>query len=324
MSSKNIIITDILDSGDIDNNTPIIIIKNISSEYLIKSYNNIYWIDINKLYNKLEQKIKFIHNFLPVGQIKTNKKYFTTILANTKLIPTTKTFEKIKNNEWIALIKKNGNINRSIGTFKSIEKPNINIPVFPQKFLQQYTNTSYNKSIYKDLYSHKSLGVLILNKYMFNIDKANLKMIDSTGDISNMCIPDPHINIFNIDTPNKIFFTAQGNISTDGEYNIPNAFDNSTLNNYDNIIDDKKSKNIKLVLREKDNPWFLDYDIVGNAINTANPHKVIGVSSSITENNNNDIYTNRDIIINQKHNNYIIIMMCFLILLFTSIKFIKK
>lgn len=328
MSSKNIIITDILELGDINNNTPIIIIKNIPTEYLIKTYNNIFWIDIDKLHNKLEKKIHFIYNFIPVGQIKTNKKYFTSVFANTKLIPTTKTFEKLKNNEWVAIIKKNGNINRSLGSFKSIEKPNKNIPVFPQNFLQKYKNTSYNKSIYKDLYSHKSLGCWILNKYMFNIDKSSLKMIDSSGNISNMYIPESNTHIFNNDITNKIFFTTQGNIANDNKYETPDAYDNSSIDNYNNIhyiIDNKKIKKNKLVLREKNNPWFLDYDIVGDAIYTDSPHKVTGLSSisPITE-QNSDKYSNNETERNDKHNNCIIIIVCFLIFLLTGVKIIKN
>jgi len=325
MTTKNIIITDILELGDINNNTPIIIIKNIPYEYLTNIYNNIYWIDTSKLYNKLEPQYDFISNFIPVGQIKTNKKYITSIFANVKIIPTTKTFEKLKNNDWIAIIKKNNTINRSIGTFKNIDKPNVNIPVFPQNFLQKYINTSYNKNNYKDLYSHKKYGKWTLNKYMFNIDKSNLKMIDSTGNISNMYIPTTNNSIFNNDIANDTFFSVHGNISNDDKYEIQGRYENESLNNFD-VLYNKKIKNNKMVLKEKINPWFLDYDIVGDAINTRLPHKVTGITStdlSIT-NKDNNIYTNNDAKRNEKHNNYIIIIVCILVFLFTVVKLIKN
>lgn len=282
MSIKNIIITDILELDKIDNNTPILIVKNIPSSYLISIDTNVYWIDINKLHTILAKQIDFIYDFVPIGQIKTNKNYFTTILANTKLIPTTESYEKIKNNEWVAIIKKQGKINRSVGTFKSVDKPIMNIPVFPITFLQKYNNTSFNNSTYKDLYSHKNFGKWIFNKYMFNIDKSNLKMIDSSGNISNMYIPDSNINIYDEkEEASKIFFTTQGNISNDDKYIITSAYDtaNSSLQEYK--IDNKNKllkKNKTLFLREKENPWFLDYAIVGEAINTDNPSKVTGIT----------------------------------------------
>lgn len=345
MSIKNIIITDILELDKIDNNTPLLIVKNIPSSYLINidGYNKIYWIDINKLHNTLEKQIKFIYDFVPVGQIKTNKNIFTTILANTKLIPTTQSYEKIKDGEWVAIIKKNGKINRSIGTFKSIDKPLINMPVFPTNFLQKYSNINFNNNTYKDLYSHKSFGKWIFNKYMFNIDKSNLKMIDSSGNISSMYIPVSNINIYNDEKEetNKIFFTTQGNISNDAKYITSMAYDNTSLQDYITVyknMDNKNrlsKKNKTLVLREKDNPWFLDYDIVGDAINTHTPHKVTGLTTisnnDITLNNNSDIVTlndnNNNIsddINNDNHNNSILLIVCFLVLIFVICKMLKN
>jgi hypothetical protein len=318
MSLKNIIITDILELEDIDKNTPILIIKNIPSSYLIKVYNNIYWVDTSKLYSRLKHKLKYIDNFIPVGQIKTNKKNFTSIFANSKLIPTTKSFDKIKNNEWVAIIKKNGKINRSISSIKSIKKPDIHIPVFPINLIQKYTDTSYNKSVYRDIYSHKSFGRWILNRYMFNIDKSSLKMIDSTGNISSMFIPDSNINLFKNNSLDNIFFTTQGNTSNNNNDIIPNDNDNISLNNYD-VVYNNKIKRKKLVLREKDNPWFLDSDIVGDVVNTENPHKVTGMSLSETYINDIDNLTDNI----DTHNNSVIFIICFLILIFFLLRIIK-
>ena len=330
MTSKNIIITDILELENIDDNTPIIIIKNIPSKYLINPYNNIYWIDIENLYNILVQKVNFINKFLPVGQIKTNKKYFTAIFANSKIIPTTKYFEKIKNNEWYGIIKKNGKINRSISSIKSIKKPDISIPVFPINFLLKYTETSYNKNIYKDTYSHKSFGKWTLNRYMFNIDKTNLKMIDSAGNISNMCIPDSNINIFRNEIKDNIYFTTQGNISNNDNNISPDNSDNISMHNYDivyNTTVNKKIKRKKIVLKEKGNPWYLDYNIVGGAINTDNPHKVTGLSisdsSNDISNNTSNINVNLTDTNSDTQNNSIIVIVCFLVFIFAFLRIIK-
>lgn len=319
MSSKNIIITDILGLEHIDDNTPLIIIKNISSRYLIQTeYSNIYWINVYKLHNILKKKLSNIHIFIPLGQIKTNKKQFTSIFANTQLIPTSNTYEKLKHNEWIAIIKKNGKIIRSVGTFKSSDKPTVYIPVFPQLFLHMDNGVYSNKSIYKDLYTHKSIDKMILNRYMFNIDKSNLKMIDTTGNISNIHIPIPYTS--HDEKEIKTYFTTQGIISNNNTYVIPDAYDNTLLNNcdvmYNNDIDNDK----KLVLRQKDNPWFLNYDIVGNVINTKFPHKVTG----LIETPQFGIDTDNQYIDNNIDNNFIILIICLLILIFIVCKVIKN
>ena len=82
-------------------------------------------------------------------------------------------------------------------------------------------------------------------------------------------------------------------------------------------------KRKKLVLKEKENPWYLDCDIVGDAINTESPHKVTGlslseISISYNNNDNNLIDTSIDI-----HNSSVILIICFLILIFFLFRMIK-
>lgn len=320
MSLKVMIITDILEFDTINSETPIIIIKNIPITYLLKIENNIYWVDTNKLYKELGDTIPFINIFIPVGQIRTNNTHFTTILANTNIIPYTQTYEKIKNNEWVAIIRKNDKINKSLGTFRSIDKPTINIPVFPKKFLQKYTNTTYNNNTYNDLYSNKSYGRWVLNKYMFNMDKSNIKMIDSAGKISNMYIPHHNIDSYynndgKLESANKnsnMFPMTQDNIFIDNE---------STMDNY-SIMSNSSVNRPVLILREKENPWFLDFDIVGEAVNTQEPHKVTGLSSISSELNDNNNDTTVDDIYSQ--NNIILFIAFLLILLFSLSKIFKK
>lgn len=222
-----------------------------------------------------------------------------------------------------------------------------------------YSNDDVSYSAYKDLYSTKKYGKWVFADYKFNINKVNLKMIDSSGRIRNMFIPSKLLNntsdipdqdddnVFSVSddsenmqgnqsvTPKnvidetndlgisdafdrKVFFSTQGSIESND--NCEPAKDNlnkMTINqcnaislkkNKINIIgnnaDDILSHNVlspnlystrepegyqikpngskwfrkgkTLVLKEKDEPWFLDARIVGNVLNTTDPHKVTG------------------------------------------------
>ena len=199
MNGYKINITDILGSIKININTPIIILSNVSKKYLIPSQNNqsVYNIDIDTLHNDLESQYQFIDRFIPIGQIYmygSNKKLFTIIMANTRIIPSTRNFDQIKKNIWIGILRKNDKINRSIGTIYSESRPDFSIPVFPDKFLKKVDdiNDDLNRNennIYANIYSDKIYGRWIIDNYKFNINKSHLKMIDSSGEISNMFIP---------------------------------------------------------------------------------------------------------------------------------------
>jgi hypothetical protein len=199
MNGYKIDITDILGSIKININTPIIILSNVPKKYLIQSENNqlVYNIDVDNLHNDLESLHKYIDRFIPVGQIYvygSNKKFFTILMANTRIVPSTRNFEQIKKNIWVGIIRKNDKVNRSIGTIYSETKPDIMIPVFPDKFLKKidYMNDDLNQkenNIYANIYSDKIYGKWIIDNYKFNMNKSYLKMIDSSGEISNMFVP---------------------------------------------------------------------------------------------------------------------------------------
>lgn len=246
-------------------------------------------------------------------------------MANSKIIPTTKTFERVNDNDWVALIRKSDKTNRSVGTIRSESKPNVSVPVFPKAFFQKVNPENQDFAIYDDLYSHKDYGRWALNKYAFNIDRSNLRMIDSTGEISNMFIPTTPMDLHEErdDDQNfnrKVYFTAQGSIVADTNCVPPSgtmnkmtinecngtymgkpqvsandegmlAYNESYTSNQNGRFDGsgkgrskwfKKGKTV--VLKEKDEPWFLDVDIVGDVLHTTDPHKVTGAVNLIGTN----------------------------------------
>ena len=375
MKGSKITADDIFGSKSININTPIIILHNVSREYLIPTCNiGIFNVDIDKLQNDLEHRIQFIDRFVPIGQIqiknnwKNNKNGFggvTIPMANTRIIHVTNTFDEIAKNVWIGIIRKAGRESRTLGTIKTKGgSPKTTYPVFPSTFLNKLDNynedeSNSNNDIYANIYSDDSYGRWVLNTYKFNVDKTHLKMIDSTGEMSNMYIPKPILPEDVLDVgygddnyDRKVYFTAQGLIVSDS--NCVPPLDNmskmtinecngatvgnpvrrsvrrpvrrpvkrsmkqrsGTINNalYTDSIDldsvrandddqltltlneevkyfndsfatkSKRtsfphghSKEKKLILREKDEPWFSDAGIVGTAASISNPHKITGI-----------------------------------------------
>lgn len=291
-------VIDIMGSKKIHIDTPIIYINKISTKYLLNTeFPNVYWIDINKLYNDFEKKINIINEFIPIGQIYidiTKNKFFSTLMANNNIIPTSKSFEQIHNNIWFAYIKKNDTIVRSLGTIISKTTPCISIPVFPNVFLQKNIIDDEIHYMYKHLYSHKKYGKWMLNKFSFNMDKSNINIIDSTGEINNMFIPissnDTQTDLDN-NFNRKVYFTTQGSIIIDpncishnphktmsglniNECNLKANDDGSLDNNVSTGFSNKKKT---IILKEKNDPWFLDHNIMGDVLHTHNPHKVTGL-----------------------------------------------
>ena len=213
---------------------------------------------------------------------------------------------------------------RTLGTIynKNGYFSGIIYPVFPSSFLRRiepYMNLDNSEdSIYADIYTTERYGKWGLNTYKFNVDKTHLKMIDSSGSISNMYIPKA-VNLTDVldvgigdDKYNrKVYFTTQGAIVSDSACVPPldnmnkmtlnecNAIDKTTtvrandddqlalnLNesaNYNNssfITRRKKktfSKRNNLILKERDEPWFTDSEIVGTIASITHPHKVTGI-----------------------------------------------
>lgn len=234
MNGYKIEISDILGSKRININTPIIILTGVPKRYLVPIVENssVYNIDTEHLQDDLEKRFQFIERFIPIGQLYAKnrdnlKNTFTVVMANTRIIPTTRNFEEIKKNVWVGIIRKNDKLNRSLGTVYSKDKPQIIMPVFPLSFLKKLESDrddisrgEYNG--YVDTYSDPSYGRWVLNKYKFNVDKNHLKMIDSSGEISNMFIPTTPRDIIDDDYNDsdkkfsrKVYFTAQGSIVSD-------------------------------------------------------------------------------------------------------------
>lgn len=243
-----IIIEDIFGSNDITINTPIIFLHNVSKEYLIPtdtySKNNIYNVNIDKLYNKLEYKIEFLDRYSPVGQIKAtwtaDKQLYTIPMANTRIFQVTNSYKNIGNNNWIGIIKKGNQVSRTLGTIYSETTPNIAYPIFPTSYLTKLDTDNYMTNAefvnYSDIFSDERYGKWILNTYKFNVDKSHIKMIDTMGDISNMYIPKSvkrdvtpkdvlDIGYGDDKYDRKIFFSAQGDIENNANCNPP--LDNS-------------------------------------------------------------------------------------------------
>lgn len=249
MNGYKIEINDILGSNKITINTPIIILKNIPKRYLVpydrkspildyRIHGDIYYVDTVKLQDDLTHRIQFIERFIPVGQVDLHEgaKTYNMIMANTQIIPVTNNYEEIKKNVWVGTIRKNDKISTSLSTIYSESKPKLMIPVFPKSYIkksdmnQDEMRNSKSKEYYaySDIYSDNSYGRWIINKYKFNVDKSHLKMIDTTGEISDMFIPlatlppvtpdnilDDNQNDSDKKFSRKVYFTTQGDISSD-------------------------------------------------------------------------------------------------------------
>lgn len=315
MNSNEIRLLDIMGYEDINIRTPIII-ANIGPEFLISvdKGNNIYRINTQRIYNVIQEKVEYIYQFIPVGYVKLDTvapKQINILLANTRLIPHTKTFERIKNSdEWYGVIRKGDNIARTIGTIKSKTRPQMEVPVFLPKFMKKYDPDT---DIDFMIYSHPGYGSFTLNKYAFDLDNKNIRMIDSSGSLRKMFIPTTPHDISNAagkeeEFNKRVYYTAQGTIT--GSSNCVPPTDNMnkmTLNECNSIdvsanddgtlslneaiseypvigFEDNKrihKKNKYIVLKEKDEPWFLNESIVGDAVRVADPHKVTGTNDSL-------------------------------------------
>lgn len=303
----------IMPKFDISIDTPILYIT-IDTSFLIPTSNrNVYDIDIDEVRQYLHnlrsnefENPSHIDDYVPIGQIQISPQNFTvstisTILVNTRIVPQTNTYKQIKPNVWIAEANVSNTKMRSIGTIYSKSKPNFQTPVFPISYLKR--TMGFNNNIYSD----PKYGKFILNDTALNVDKKNMRMIDTSLNIS--FIPK------NVDR--KVYFTAQGTISNDPvcvksddkidilECNaqIDTKLDTKLDTKIDkldkldiksDIKSDSKSdpkldtidKSKKLRLVEKDEPWFLNPDIVGDIAHpNRDPHTITGhhVSLQLTD-----------------------------------------
>ena len=365
MNGVKISVEDIFGSSNININTPVIILRNVSREYLLPVKDGVAEINIERLHRDLGRRVQFIDRFVPIGQITTStsnskkssapkKREYVVPMANIRIVHTTNTFEEVKENVWIGVVRKNDKESRTLGTIASRGTPNTEYPVFPSTFLKrdmsQPEDADVESEMYRDVYSDDVYGRWTLNLYKFNVDKTHLKMIDSTGGISSMYIPKPVVPADVVDVgygddnyKRKVYFTAQGAIVSDSNCVPPrDNMNKMTLNecnatstrvngvpyslNLEGIYandddqlalnetaefmtndskrksrkrdsqDQRTSQNVKmsgmpytselsktfkrgrkLVLREKDEPWFTDSDVVGSVASVTDPHKVTGI-----------------------------------------------
>ncbi|VBB18413.1 hypothetical protein YASMINEVIRUS_876 [Yasminevirus sp. GU-2018] len=367
MNGVKISVEDIFGSSNININTPVIILRNVSREYLIPITNVVAELNTERLHRDLGHRIQFIDRFVPIGQISTinplaykkssapKKREYVVPMANIRIVHTTNTFEEVRDDVWIGVVRKNDKESRTLGTIASRGSPKTEYPVFPSTFLKRDTSqpedADVESEMYRDVYSDDVYGRWTLNLYKFNVDKTHLKMIDSTGGISSMYIPKPVVPSDVVDVgygddnyKRKVYFTAQGAIVSDSNCVPPrDNMNKMTLNecnatasrvngvpysvNLEGIYandDDQLALNLnesaefmtnepkrrrsrgsqnqqvsqdvkmssapytsalsktfkrgrKLVLREKDEPWFTDSDVVGSVASVTDPHKVTGI-----------------------------------------------
>lgn len=366
MNGTQIKLYDIFGSTMITLKTPIVILRNVSPEYLsIPEFKNddgiilddvgIYNINIDKLHNDIGHYYTFIDRFTPVGQVysdgEVSERLFTIILANTYIFNLATQYKEISRNIWVGYYSKSDVNSRTISCIYSIGSPQTKYPVFPSSYLKKVDTDADDEDTYKiysDLFVTKQSGKWVFDTLKFNMDKTRLVMIDSAGSISNMYIPKPvtpkdviDIGYGDDSYDRKVYFTTQGSIVGDSncvpplnnmnkmninECNGMGSHNIGTKNNVDteysiNAHDDDQlslgmndiaitdissntrtkkgktfSKGKNLVLREKDEPWFKNREIVGDAANTAHPYRVFPSLDSLDDTNgkNDNQYDNQN------------------------------
>jgi hypothetical protein len=359
---------------DISINTPILNI-NIGADFLrrVDSRKDIYEIDIDLIRKVLNTKFihlfensKHIDDYVSVGQIDrrsrghadsdsdsdtnsdtdsieyTEDPNISIILANTRIVPQTNRYKEIKKNIWLAESVMSGTKMRSVGTIYSCKKdgPDSFTPIFPVAYLKRVSGDEPNYAIYSD----QAHGRYTLNDTALNIDKKNMRMINSTGDISlipsNTFVPMTPgelyggeisgLEISGLDKSynRKVYFTAHGTIANDSNCVKPkdnmskmsnmecNGISTVMANESNDLSDNERVKindinrvgnkekksngsqnnntndtvdmgdmnstvllsdrEKKIIMREKDEPWFTDPQIVGDIADYDDPHTITG------------------------------------------------
>ena len=362
---------------DISINTPILYVT-IGYGHLNKVKDSIYDVDIESIWETLRtehahmfESRSHIDDYVPVGQVESRIHVYeqstrhakdpnvSIILANRRVIPMTNEYEMISPNNWIGKVAINGTKMQTIGTIYSPQKPKVPVPVFPVTYLRK---VSFSEPNY-DVYTISDYGRYVLNDTALNIDKRNLRMIDTAGEISlipsHTYVPMSPGDIFSDDVTGldagynrKVYFTTQGTIANDPNCvaprgnmmkmhqmecngiarrqhvspnmttavapsdisveltlneNVTNSEGSndgvksvtgskqskqseqseqsrhsnkrkSTVEAYSNVSSDKDQKmpNKKVIIREKDEPWFVDPEIVGDIADYDDPHTVTG------------------------------------------------
>lgn len=351
---------------DISINTPILNL-NLGAAFLIRTdaRDPIYDLDIQAIRARLKKNhhLEFespehIDDYIPVGQV--DRRYrgndesvdpnISIILANTRVVPVTRSYRQLKNNIWLAETTLNKTKMRSLGTIYSREKPEYPTPVFPVSFMKKVSKSEPNY----DVYSDRCYGRMVLNETALNIDKRNRRMIDSTGDISlipsNVFIPLTADELYGADMSGmderfnrKVYFTTQGTIANDSNCVVPkknrmknhlmecngiatqidpndtgdlmmnarvDVDNNSGKDTNNNRVEGFSNKmrqvdemtppdntdykvltdrEKQIILREKDEPWFTDPEIVGDIAIYDNPHTVTGHHNTL-EMTDSEIY----------------------------------
>ena len=302
---------DLTGSDKPSSDSPLIYCTGIPHLYLIPcdtTDQSPYNVDIVKLHGLLEKVAQYIYNFLPIGQIQPQSPYtFDLILANTQINPIATQFEQVVPNHWVGMVHRQSMVSRTVGTIYSHTMPRVQVPVFPENFLKRSNQTNAiqdnhrnTATIYRDLATHPKYGKWHIDTYAFNMNKKNVQIIDSTGNLGNMALPVmPNDLIESSDmrdtfkTNRKVYYAAQGGILTDSncQDHIDDLADQS-INQCNATVriakrtsskprsskqsDDWFDRRQTIVLRENQEPWFTNSLIVGNASNLADPHKITG------------------------------------------------
>lgn len=317
------------------------------------------WQALEKYYSEMFEDVRHIRDYISVGQIFPRKirqyridhnqdvteiggiadingsdqPYLPIILANTRVVPVTKEFRQIRPNIWVGEASINTNTKMaSLGTLYSTTYPDVDVPVFSISYLTRVPDSELNYSVYSD----KLYGSFVLNDTALNIDKLNMRMINSTGDIVMSDMPnmpnrsDPPMTpgrLFDDSSTSirsynrKVYFTAQGSIAADDDCvkpisnmmknhlmecnavgtGMPSAVNDShdTNASVSNTADDNRTEHMtdtkddrafgrvmgekekRIVLREKDEPWFTDPFVVGDVAEYDDPHTVTGHNETL-------------------------------------------
>lgn len=344
---SELIITDILGSEIINNNTPLIIIS-ASSVSLEQYLNLVTTIDSSKIYklnhellvkniSTLSDKLPSsfnITNFIPVGDICSSTRIKSIVLANKYILPTTNKFRKVGNlaglTFWVGYLKRKDKESRTLGvcTTTNNNPPDHRVPVLPRSYLIKMDfPTGKVAGNELNILNIKSDGLWMILRHKFTRGNNNFKLIGLNG--KYLSSDNNKLQLKEGNTTNQnVSYNVQGELvmgnmcitTNDNKevylekcskksgqkwspYNgnyismMDNKFNTClSVGNRNNIVasecDPRKesewtqqdidgadianytwptAKGKTVVLVEKDDPWFLNKDIVGNVTHV--PHK---------------------------------------------------
>lgn len=323
-------VTNILGGRDIDNDTPFII---VSSDNIEKFLSPIKFCNPHTIYRiKYREFVKYVQrkgvhsidmrNFMPIGDLCSDKRINSLLLANRHIVPTTNNYRNIgKMNGlymWVGFIRRQGAESRSIGvvTTKTKYSPKYFIPVLPRMYLikmdfgsgfirgndfdilsvksdglwimtrnrfragslyygdlnpssssresKKKIGKNYDKDFTKLMYNEH--GQLLLNDKCITVDKYGKLKLRSCGENKSqqwLRSGNDYVSMYN-NQFNKCIGT-----SSSGGLILKNYHPKTDWDGFDRqsegVVEDWESvKGKTMVLRDRNNPWFLDKKILQN------------------------------------------------------------